>query len=590
MRIVVGEGSCGIAAGARKVRKALEALGKDDGSAVKIGVTGCIGMCYLEPIVDLYDDAGALSARLVRVQEKDAECIYKAAATGDLASVERLKIAAEDEEFLAKQTRIALRHCGVIDPESIESYRATDGYRAIARILGKGDGTPMTPEQVIDEIKTSGLAGRGGAGFPTWFKWNAARNAKGDEKYLICNADEGDPGAFMDRAVIEGDPHSLIEGMLIAAYAIGASKAFVYVRAEYPLAIVRLEKAIKDATAANLLGANILGSGFSCELRIKAGAGAFVCGEETALIESLEGSRGMPRLKPPFPAEKGFTDKPSNINNVETFANVAWIILNGGAAFAAMGTETSKGTKVFALTGKIRRGGLVEVPMGLTLRDVIFGIGGGVREGRRFKAVQMGGPSGGCIPESLLDTLIDYKALGATGAIMGSGGMVVMDDRTCMVNMARFFLDFTAKESCGKCVHCRIGTKRLHETLVRITEGNGREGDVELLEELCKGIKDGALCGLGQTAPNPVLTTIRYFRDEYDAHIREKRCPAHECAALKTYFIDAAKCRGCTACARKCPAKAISGTVKNPHMIDSAKCVKCGACAATCRFGAVTVG
>ena len=583
MRIVVGEGSCGLAAGAGRVHEALTKLGAD------VGITGCIGMCYLEPVVDLYD-GGTLVARLVRVQEKDAERVFNAAKSGDLSGVEDLKISPADEEFLAKQTRIALRHCGIIDPESIDDYRAADGYKAIAKILGVGGAQGMTPEQVIEEIKTSGLAGRGGAGFPTWFKWNAARNAKGDEKYLICNADEGDPGAFMDRAVIESDPHSLIEGMLIAAYAIGASQAFVYVRAEYPLAIVRLEKAIKDAPAANLLGDNILGTGFSCRLRIKAGAGAFVCGEETALIESLEGSRGMPRLKPPFPAEKGYTDKPSNINNVETFANVAWIILNGGAAFSAMGTETSKGTKVFALTGKIRRGGLVEVPMGLTLRDVIFGIGGGVRDGRKFKAVQMGGPSGGCIPESLLDTLIDYKALGATGAIMGSGGMVVMDDRTCMVNMARFFLDFTAKESCGKCVHCRIGTKRLHETLVRITGGQGREGDVELLEELCKGIKDGALCGLGQTAPNPVLTTIRYFRDEYDAHIREKRCPAHECAALKTYSIDAAKCKGCTACARKCPAKAISGTVKNPHVIDSAKCIKCGACAATCKFGAVTVG
>ena len=583
MRIVVGEGSCGLAAGAGRVHEALTKLGAD------VGITGCIGMCYLEPVVDLYD-GGTLVARLVRVQEKDAERVFNAAKSGDLSGVEDLKISPADEEFLAKQTRIALRHCGIIDPESIDDYRAADGYKAIAKILGVGGAQGMTPEQVIEEIKTSGLAGRGGAGFPTWFKWNAARNAKGDEKYLICNADEGDPGAFMDRAVIESDPHSLIEGMLIAAYAIGASQAFVYVRAEYPLAIVRLEKAIKDATAANLLGDNILGTGFSCRLRIKAGAGAFVCGEETALIESLEGSRGMPRLKPPFPAEKGYTDKPSNINNVETFANVAWIILNGGAAFSAMGTETSKGTKVFALTGKIRRGGLVEVPMGLTLRDVIFGIGGGVRDGRKFKAVQMGGPSGGCIPESLLDTLIDYKALGATGAIMGSGGMVVMDDSTCMVNMARFFLDFTAKESCGKCVPCRIGTKRLHETLVRITEGNGREGDVELLEELCKGIKDGALCGLGQTAPNPVLTTIRYFRDEYDAHIREKRCPAHECAALKTFSIDAAKCKGCTACAKKCPAGAISGSLKNPHAIDAAKCVKCGACVATCRFGAVVVG
>ena len=591
MRIVVGEGSCGIAAGAGKVHAALAKLGAD------VGITGCIGMCYLEPIVDLYDgergtgngERGTLLARLVRVKEGDAERIAAAARSGDLSGVADLKITAEDEEFLAKQTRIALRHCGIIDPESIDAYRAADGYKAIAKILGADGGAGMTPEQVIEEIKTSGLAGRGGAGFPTWFKWNAARSAKGDEKYLICNADEGDPGAFMDRAVIESDPHSLIEGMLVAAYAIGASQAFVYVRAEYPLAIVRLQKAIRDAEAANLLGDNILGTGFSCRLRIKAGAGAFVCGEETALIESLEGNRGMPRLKPPFPAEKGYTDKPSNINNVETFANVAWIILNGGAAFSAMGTETSKGTKVFALTGKVRRGGLVEVPMGLTLRDVIFGIGGGMRDGRRFKAVQMGGPSGGCIPESLLDTLIDYKALGATGAIMGSGGMVVMDDSTCMVNMARFFLDFTAKESCGKCVHCRIGTKRLHETLVRITEGKGREGDVELLEELCRGIKDGALCGLGQTAPNPVLTTIRYFRDEYDAHIREKRCPAHECAALKTFSIDAAKCKGCTMCAKKCPAGAITGSLKNPHVIDAAKCVKCGACAAACKFGAVEV-
>ena len=458
-----------------------------------------------------------------------------------------------------------------------------DGYKAIRKVLA------MTPEDVIAEIKTSGLAGRGGAGFPTWFKWNAARNAKGDQKYLICNADEGDPGAFMDRAVIESDPHSLIEGMLIAAYAIGATKAFVYVRAEYPLAIVRLEKALAAARANGLLGENILGSGFSCDIRIKAGAGAFVCGEETALIESLEGSRGMPRLKPPFPAEKGYTLAPSNINNVETFANVAWIILNGGAAFAAMGTETSKGTKVFALTGKIRRGGLVEIPMGLTLRDVIFGIGGGIRDGGTFKAVQMGGPSGGCIPEKLLDTPIDYKALGATGAIMGSGGMVVMDSNTCMVNMARFFLDFTAKESCGKCVHCRIGTKRMHEILTRITEGKGREGDVELLQELCQGIKSGALCGLGQTAPNPVLTTIRYFRDEYDAHIREARCPAHECAALRRYSIDSAKCKGCTMCAKKCPAHAITGTVKQPHAIDQEKCIRCGQCRTVCKFGAVAV-
>ena len=579
MRVVVGEGSCGIAAGALAVHRALEENG------CEVGITGCIGMCYLEPIVDLYGDDGALAARLVKVGEADAPRIAQAAKSGDVTGLGDLLITGEDRSFLEKQTRIALRNCGIIDPESIESYRSVGGYEAIAKILREG----MTGEDVIGEIRTSGLAGRGGAGFPTWFKWNAARNSKGGEKFLVCNADEGDPGAFMDRAVIESDPHSLIEGMLIAAYAIGAEKAFVYVRAEYPLAIVRLEKAIAQAEKANLLGADILGSGFSCSLRIKAGAGAFVCGEETALIESLEGNRGMPRLKPPFPAEKGFDGKPSNINNVETFANVAWIIRNGGAAFAAMGTETSKGTKVFALTGKIRRGGLVEIPMGLTLRDVIFDIGGGIRDGKKFKAVQMGGPSGGCIPESLLDTLIDYKALGATGAIMGSGGMVVMDDSTCMVNMARFFLDFTAKESCGKCVHCRIGTKRLHETLVRITGGKGREGDVELLEELCRGIKDGALCGLGQTAPNPVLTTIRYFRDEYDAHIRAKRCPAGECAALRTYSIDSGKCVGCTACAKKCPAGAIAGDLKKPHVIDASKCVRCGECVKACRFGAVSV-
>ena len=582
MRIVIGEGSCGIAAGAGKVHKAIESL-MTENESFTLGSTGCIGMCFLEPIVDLYDGK-TLLRRLVKVKADDAEKIVNCARTCDLSLVDDITISAEDEEFLAKQTRIALRHCGLIDPVSLDDYREADGYEALEKVL-----KTMTPEEVIEEIKISGLAGRGGAGFPTWFKWNAARQSVSDVKYLICNADEGDPGAFMDRAVIESDPHTLIEGMLIGAYAIGAKEMIVYVRAEYPLAITNLEIAIEQAKKANLLGENILGTSFSCDMRIKAGAGAFVCGEETALIESLEGKRGMPRLKPPFPAQKGYMDEPSNINNVETFANVAWIMNNGGAAFATMGTENSKGTKVFALTGKIRKGGLVEIPMGKTLRDVIYGIGGGIRDDKEFKAVQMGGPSGGCIPKELLDTVIDYKALGATGAIMGSGGMVVMDESTCMVGMAKFFLDFTALESCGKCVHCRIGTRRMQEILTRIVKGEGKEGDIELLEELCEAVKDGALCGLGQTAPNPVLTTIRYFRNEYEAHINDKKCPAKECVDLLTYSIVADKCKGCTLCAKKCPAKAISGEVKKAHIIDSDICIRCGQCVNSCRFGAINV-
>ncbi len=580
MKIVVGEGSCGIAAGAAKVYSAIEKLIGLTGSTLT--VTGCIGMCFLEPIVDIYD-GGELKKRLVKVRPEDAEKII-AYVNGDENAVNDIEISDDDKLFLEKQTRIALRHCGIINPEIIDEYTAFDGYRALEKVL-----KTMTPEDVIEEIKISGLAGRGGAGFPTWFKWNAARQSPGETKYLICNADEGDPGAFMDRAVIESDPHNLIEGMLIGAYAIGAKEAVVYVRAEYPLAIERLKEAIKQAEEKGFLGENIMGTGFSCKMRIKAGAGAFVCGEETALIESLQGERGMPRLKPPFPAQSGYWYKPSNINNVETFANVSWIILNGGEAFAAMGTDGSKGTKVFALTGKIKRGGLVEIPMGKTLRDVIFDIGGGIKNGKKFKAVQMGGPSGGCIPAELLDTVIDYKALGATGAIMGSGGMVVMDETTCMVSMAQFFLDFTAKESCGKCIHCRIGTKRMLEILNRIVKGEGREGDIELLEELCYSIKDGALCGLGQTAPNPVLTTIKYFRNEYEAHINDKKCPAKSCPDLLEYTIDADKCRGCTLCAKKCPANAISGEVKSVHRIDRDKCIKCGSCVSVCRFGAVNV-
>ena len=580
MKIAVGQGSCGIAAGAMKAYDELK--NKLDLSKHELTVTGCIGMCYLEPIVDVYDN-GELH-RFVKVSEANAEKIAACVNSGDFSSVKDLEISDEDKQFLEKQTRIALRHCGVINPEKIEDYTNEDGYKALNKVL-----TSMTPEEVIEEIKISCLAGRGGAGFPTWFKWNAARQSQGETKYLICNADEGDPGAFMDRAVIEGDPHNLIEGMMIAAYAIGACEAVVYVRAEYPLAIRRLENAIKQAREKGYIGKNIMGTDFSCEMRIKAGAGAFVCGEETALIESLEGSRGMPRLKPPFPAQSGYWRKPSNINNVETFANVSWIILNGGSAFSAMGTENSKGTKVFALTGKIKRGGLVEIPMGKTLRDVIYDIGGGIKNGKEFKAVQMGGPSGGCIPAELLDTVIDYKALSATGAIMGSGGMVVMDSDTCMVEMARFFLDFTAKESCGKCVHCRLGTKRMLEILTRITEGNGKEEDIDLLRELCLTVKDGALCGLGQTAPNPVLTTLRYFENEYVEHIKDKHCKAHECTNLLRYEINGENCKGCTLCAKKCPVGAISGTVKNPHIIDMDKCIKCGNCKTVCRFGAVEV-
>lgn len=581
IRILVGQGSCGVSAGAARVAKVLAGhMTATDSFTVE--TTGCIGMCYLEPIVDIYEGEQLLH-RLVRVTETDALGIVEAVRKKDFSKLEAMFISDEDARFLKKQKRVALRNCGVVDPTSIDDCINHAGYQALDKAL------KMKPEEVIEEIKVSGLAGRGGAGFPTWFKWDAARKAEGEQKHLICNADEGDPGAFMDRAVIESDPHTLIEGMLIGAYAIGASDMYVYIRAEYPLAVERLSQAIEQARSRGLLGKNILGTDFSCDLNIKIGAGAFVCGEETALIESMEGKRGMPRLKPPFPAQSGYLNEPSNINNVETFANVAWIIQHGGTAFAAMGTENSKGTKVFALTGKVQRGGLVEVPMGNSLKDVIFDIAGGIKDGRAYKAVQMGGPSGGCIPAALMDTPIDYKALSATGAIMGSGGMVVMDDSTCMVNIARFFLDFTARESCGKCVPCRIGTTRMMEILNRICEGEGQEGDIELLEELCVSIKDGALCGLGQTAPNPVLTTIRYFREEYEAHIRDKKCPAHECSALLTISIDPAKCTGCTVCARKCPVECISGTRKEPHVIDQSACIKCKQCVSSCKFGAIVV-
>ena len=580
MKIMVGQGSCGVAAGAGKVYDAILA-GMRESDNIDLRVTGCIGMCFLEPIVDIYEEE-ELVCRLVKVPVEKADDILEAARSSDFSKLEPFCISDEDKLFLEKQTRITLRNCGLIDPTEVEDYIKKDGYAALKKVL-----SGMTPEEVIEEIKVSGLAGRGGAGFPTWFKWEAAYKSIGDKKYLICNADEGDPGAFMDRAVIESDPHNLLEGMLIAAYVIGASEAIIYVRAEYPLAITRLEKAIAQAKAKGFIGHNILNSGFCCDIVIKAGAGAFVCGEETALMESLEGKRGMPRLKPPFPAQKGYYDMPSNINNVETFANVPWIVLNGGEKFAALGTENSKGTKVFALAGKIKRGGLVEIPMGKRLREVIYDIGGGIKNDAEFKAVQIGGPSGGCIPAELLDTAIGYKELMDTGAIMGSGGMVVMDISTCMVGMARYFLDFTAKESCGKCVPCRIGTKRMLEILERITEGKAGEGDLELLEELSGGIKDGSLCGLGQTAPNPVLTTLKYFKDEYEEHVYNKKCPSKECTGLLTYTIIAENCIGCSACAKKCPANAIHGEPKKVYEICQDECIKCGQCLITCKFDAI---
>ena len=583
-KITVGKGSCGIAAGAAEIFDLFEQKLPVDNFEWSVSVTGCIGMCWLEPIVNIEraDDVDK-NITFVKVDAGAVDEILKYI-HGEENDAERYIIRQEDLDNLNSQYRIALRNCGVIDPENIEEYIAREGYSAAEKCIKELDYS-----QVIDEIKTSGLSGRGGAGFPTWIKWQAARDSKGDKKYLICNADEGDPGAFMDRAVIEGDPHAIIEGMIIAAYAIGADEGIVYVRAEYPLAIIRLEIALEQAREKGILGKNIFGSDVCFDISIKAGAGAFVCGEETALIASLEGERGMPRLKPPFPAQKGYWTKPTNINNVETFANVPWIMRNGGAMFAANGTENSKGTKVFALTGKIQNGGLVEIPMGKTIRDVVYGAGGGIKGGKKFKAVQMGGPSGGCIPAELIDTVIDYRTLVAAGAMMGSGGMVVMDETTCMVDMARFFLDFTVKESCGKCTYCRIGNRRMLEILERICDGNGVEGDIEKLSDLALQIKDGSLCALGQTAPNPVLTTLKYFLNEYEDHIIHKKCTAHQCKSLLTYTIDEEKCTGCTLCKRKCPNDAITGEVKKTHNISSEKCIKCGKCAEVCRFNAVIV-
>ncbi len=584
MKIVVGLGSCGIAAGGKKIYAVLESLLAEHPEAkAELGGTGCCGMCYAEPLVEIREEGrttlyGYVTEESVREifewHVLHETPIYKYA-------VRSTDHACAEEGFFEKQHRIVLARCGVIDPESLEEALALDAYRGLRKAL------TMSPEEIIKEMMASGLRGRGGAGFPTGLKWSFARKNASDQKYVICNADEGDPGAFMDRSVLEGDPHSVLEGMVIGAYAISASEGIVYARAEYPIAVRRMQKAIEDAEAAGFLGKNILGSGFDFHLQIKQGAGAFVCGEETALMASVEGKRGMPSMRPPFPAESGLFGKPSNINNVETWANVGWILRNGAAEFAKLGTEKSKGTKVFALAGKIKHGGLVEVPIGMTLDEIVNGIGGGSRTGKPVKAVQLGGPSGGCIPASLFSTPVDYETIAATGAIMGSGGMIVMDSDTCMVDIARFFLNFTQEESCGKCTFCRIGTKRMLEILTRITKGEGQESDIETLELLADQIRRNALCGLGQTAPNPVLTTLHYFREEYEAHIREKRCPAGQCRALIQYRIDPELCRSCSLCSKKCPVGAISGERKKPYVIDQQKCIKCGTCLETCPFGAI---
>ena len=587
--VLVCAGAGCISSGCKAVQSTLqEHIDKNGlGEEVKVVETGCMGPCDLGPVIMIFPD-GVFYRKL---KPEDAEEIVTehllkgkvvtrllhkpVGATEEVAGIDQM-------DFFKRQTRIALRNSGLINPESVEEYIARDGYQALGIALSK-----MTPQQVVDSIKESGLRGRGGAGFLTGLKWDFTAKAPGTPKYVVCNADEGDPGAFMDRSILEGDPHSVLEAMAICGYAIGAASGYIYVRAEYPLAVERLETAIERARAYGLLGDNIFGTGFNFDVEIRVGAGAFVCGEETALLASIEGRRGEPRPKPPFPAQEGLWGKPTVINNVETLACIAPIIINGAAWFAAIGTPKSTGTKVFALAGKINNTGLVEVPMGTPLREIIFDIGGGIPDGKKFKAVQTGGPSGGCIPAEFLDTPVDYESLNNLGAIMGSGGMIVVDEDTCMVDLAKFFLEFVQEESCGKCAPCRIGTKRMLEILERITTGKGKEGDIELLEELSAGIKTSALCGLGQTAPNPVLSTLRYFRDEYEAHVRDHKCPAGACQALLTYYIDPKACQGCGLCKKNCPSDAVTGEKKKPHLIDLEKCIKCGTCKQKCKFNAI---